>query len=91
MKKPIKHLLVWTWMDTLCWIDTELIDKYWVPHKPACDYKRSPFGEELEETPIQEWYSYKELKYEFGDKVICKKCIAELGILMKQYTNLLNE
>ena len=89
MKKPIKHLLVWTWMDTLCWIDTELIDKYWVPHKPACEYKCSE-SKELEETPIQEWFSYKELKMEFKDKVICRKCIDELGILMKQYTNLLN-
>lgn len=90
MKKPIKHLLVSTWMDTLCWIDTELIDKYWVPHKPACEYKSSEY-EELEETPIQDWYSYEELKkIEFNDIVICRKCIDELGALMKQYTNLLN-
>lgn len=87
MKKPIKHLLISTWMDTLCWIDTELLDKYWVPHTPACDSKER----ELEERPIQDWYSYEELKkIEFGDIVICRKCIDELGALMKQYTNLLN-
>lgn len=86
--KPIKHLLVWTWMDTLCWIDTELLDKYWVPHIPNCDCKYRE--EEIENTPIQDWFSYKELKMEFKDIVICRKCIDELWILMKQYTNLLN-
>ena len=88
MKKPIKHLLVWTWMDTLCWIDTDLLDKYWVPHTPACDSKER----ELEKRPVIEWFEYKKLwKFEFKDKFICRKCIDELNILMKQYTNLLNE
>lgn len=85
--KPIRHLVISTGMDTLCWIDTELLDKYWVPHIPACDSKER----ELEKRPVIEWYSYEELKkIEFNDKVICRKCIDELGILMKQYTNLLN-
>lgn len=85
--KPIQHLTISTWMDTLCWIDTELLDNYWIPHIPACDSKER----ELENRPIQDWFSYKELATKHNNYVICKKCCKILNDLMLQYIMITQE